>query len=829
MKKRSILLTCIVAVMALAMFVGCDNAPVLPSFVVGGTINQTGDFLEGQTFDPSKFTVTITYDNGRIVAADETVSVYLDTDRNGDGKVNAGDTVKADLGKNYADSDICATATVRVYSLKSIAVTGPESYAVADPSSPYQVPASDLTVTATYLDSNNAEKTMVLVPGEYTVDTVDLSALSEDNPTVEASATVTAKVGVLDSDTPISTQFDFTATWNGESTKLPDGAVVSRIEVAFADSVTEYSLAKLDYGTELPAVDASKLSVTAYVGEDGYTVDSSDVTFTWVDKDGFEFSSNNLLSDNESGVGILAEFAGVSYLFTDTDLTLATVTVTVERAGTYEAPDLVAGADLPDLSSMLKAYYQVGSGTKVRIAPEDDTLTWVFASKGDEYGSVSGSTHITDGKLPATDTYVIVYPVYKGQAATQGVALGQTTDLVVTVESIEVTLVEGFEGPAAQYYDSLSTLTEFDESAAIESVTYVMSDGSEREFAWADASATAEYYLNGAPLSELEATADGDYDLNVDSLDIHVVYGEVSVDVPVATTDAEATTLEVTATVVKASDATTVVGMPVEYTIVTSNGSGAVDKDFTDVVVLSNGYAAELPSAVTATSQTFNVYAAGDYDLATTVTVEAGASYIAPGNLAFTANDEEALFAVGTVINQAFVNANFTLDNETYEVIAGNGEPASITVTGVNLPSTKVLETGTNVIPVTVSYRGAEGTTVTATVNLTVTGTAYITSPTFSLMYNNEPITGLVVGRSYNRSGFSVNPSSYTAVGNNPETSITSITFNGGEVESSFTVENAYQTFVFGIQYMSGSTSGSGITLNPAASQNVTINAVAAE
>ena len=119
MKKRSILLTCIVAVMALAMFVGCDNAPVLPSFVVGGTINQTGDFLEGQTFDPSKFTVTITYDNGRIVAADETVSVYLDKDTGETGKVNAGDTVKADLGKNYADSDICATAAVRVYSITS--------------------------------------------------------------------------------------------------------------------------------------------------------------------------------------------------------------------------------------------------------------------------------------------------------------------------------------------------------------------------------------------------------------------------------------------------------------------------------------------------------------------------------------------------------------------------------------------------------------------------------------------------------------------------------------------------------------------------------------
>ena len=66
MKKKSILLTCIVAIMALAMFVGCDNAPVfpdMPTSVKSGYILQTGDFLTGQAFDPSKFDVYVTYDN----------------------------------------------------------------------------------------------------------------------------------------------------------------------------------------------------------------------------------------------------------------------------------------------------------------------------------------------------------------------------------------------------------------------------------------------------------------------------------------------------------------------------------------------------------------------------------------------------------------------------------------------------------------------------------------------------------------------------------------------------------------------------------------------
>ena len=209
MKKRSILLTCIVAVMALAMFVGCDNAPVLPSFVVGGTINQTGDFLEGQTFDPSKFTVTITYDNGRIVAADETVSVYLDTDKNSDGKVNAGDTVKADLGKNYADSDICATAGISVYNIKSVEVVGPETIG----SNNMEISASDLTVTATYLDSTNSEKTMVLVPGEYTVgEEVSGGNVTPSIPEAAASVEVTVHVGNFGDDELVYT-YDFTVEY----------------------------------------------------------------------------------------------------------------------------------------------------------------------------------------------------------------------------------------------------------------------------------------------------------------------------------------------------------------------------------------------------------------------------------------------------------------------------------------------------------------------------------------------------------------------------------------------------------------------------------------
>ena len=790
MKKRSILLTCIVAVMALAMFVGCDNAPVLPSFVVGGTINQTGDFLEGQTFDPSKFTVTITYDNGRIVAADETVSVYLDTDKNSDGKVNAGDTVKADLGKNYADSDICATAGISVYNIKSVEVVGPETIG----SNNMEINASDLTVTATYLDSTNSEKTMVLVPGEYTVGEVSGGNVTPSIPEAAASVEVTVHVGNFGDDELVYT-YDFTVEYEEPvPVDLP-----YEITGWASDNTVEFTgiLMQLDYGDN--AVEPNPSDVTLNVrGDDGedHTVNAADVEgveLAFVDTQmGLPLASNDLTS--VSSVNLVVSLPGVAEqktLEVETTATFLVVTPVADFALSEGPLGTASASDYKVILGAGGSYYEDITG--------NDGISVIYVASDSSTDKLDPETVIT------TESTVYAYANYMG-------ATGHTDQLTITetpaptVESIEVTLVEGFEGPAAQYYDSLSTLTEFDESAAIESVTYVMSDGSEREFAWADASATAEYYLNGAPLSELEATADGDYDLNVDSLDIHVVYGEVSVDVPVATTDAEATTLEVTATVVKASGATTVVGMDVEYAVVLKNTTGAIDKDYTDIGVLSNGYSAELPATVTAAEQTVTVYNRANVSMTDEVTVEAGASYISAGDLAFVQQDEDALFAVGTEIDSSWVNANFELDAETYDVISGNGIDAEITVGAPGVPAGKVLETGANVIPVTVTYLGSEGTTVTANVNLTVDGVAYVSgSPSFTFMYNNEPITALEDGRSYNVSGFTVNPASYTAVGDNPAVAVTEIsTVNDGAYTGSFTADQ-FKDYVFTVTYTNSS------------------------
>ena len=160
MRKKSILMVCISALIALTMFVGCDNAPVLPSFVVGGNVIQTGDFLTGQNFDPSKFSVTVTYDNGKIVAADDTVSVMIV----GNETVEAGDTAIVDFGIDFKGNHVTKEVAISVYDIQGITVEGPASYVMKNAPT-----NSELKVTANYLDQDGNEKTMTLRSTEFDV------------------------------------------------------------------------------------------------------------------------------------------------------------------------------------------------------------------------------------------------------------------------------------------------------------------------------------------------------------------------------------------------------------------------------------------------------------------------------------------------------------------------------------------------------------------------------------------------------------------------------------------------------------------------------------
>ena len=167
---------------------------------------------------------------------------------------------------------------------------------------------------------------------------------------------------------------------------------------------------------------------------------------------------------------------------------------------------------------MLKAYYKVGeSGEAVRIAAADESLTWVYASKAVAGAAVAGSTPITDGKIPAADSYVIVYPVYKGQPATNGVNFKQVVAKPITYTITDADLT-GLE-LAAQQYTTAPTIT--NDSSVV--VTALSSEGEVVEISSGSPYWTylgLKYSLTNGELTELK---DG-----VDLRDVEQIYVQVS-------------------------------------------------------------------------------------------------------------------------------------------------------------------------------------------------------------------------------------------------------------------------------------------------------------
>ena len=164
-------------------------------YIVGGSIIQTGDFLIGQTFDSSKFTVNLLYNDGRVVSDNGTIEVSLDEGNT----VRAGSTVSAFVGKNQNGEWIEVKTSIVYYNISHIEVSGPAVFEVDDPDS-FDIPESDVSVTAYYYDSTGALCSMSLKTDEYRIEDIELAGES-------SKATVVALVG----GNGISADFTFNA------------------------------------------------------------------------------------------------------------------------------------------------------------------------------------------------------------------------------------------------------------------------------------------------------------------------------------------------------------------------------------------------------------------------------------------------------------------------------------------------------------------------------------------------------------------------------------------------------------------------------------------
>ena len=778
MRKKSILMVCITALVALAMFVGCDNAPVYPSFVVGGSVDQTGDFLIGQKFDPSKFSVSVRYSDGSTKTLKDTSIVTLQ----GDGDtVSTNSVVEARLGLDYDNVEYVQTAGVSAYAISALEVTGPETV-TAD------TDETAFTVTAKYL-KNGAEMTMVLNSQEF--DVTGITGSEEDGapvvvkvtPTLEDNKTITAS---------------YNAVFSGKSTVLPEDAVVESISAKF---VEDFSVNKLNYGAEAPAIDGSKIEVTAKIAGDTtpYDVASSDVEFTWVDAQGLPLIDYNFIDNNVSTLYVKASFDGCEAVTGAVDV--FPVTVSWQNAG-FKAPEnIYAGDELPAVEGI--RYTWTANGKSGIIPAEDVELVYAYATSAE--GKIDGSVKVDEKVGLLAGNNLIAYPVYKGQAAAEdgiGIYLGYVEAKKVTVESVEFSMAEDWKAPAKQYYDALPTLTAAD---AIEKYIVTKSDGTTEEFDGSNATFSAAYYLaEGEPLSDAKATKDGDFDAlaNVDTILVGVTYGiETYYSDPIPLEKAVFDTLSATAN----EDGTDMVGDKVNVVVVASNDEGDVDKNFTDYSVLdASGAPCEIVLEAGAADVEYTIYANSDVDVSTTVTVYAGKGYIAPkgDTVLLKRNATEMSEKVGATINTTLVEKYFEIDTNSYDTIDGEGEETAPAIIGINLPAARTLVTGDNIIPVEIQYTGSTGKTVTDTVEVTIVGTAFVVGdPDFTLLYENEPVEKLVDGRLYYIDRFSVDTDSYTATGT-PTISVGDTVKNqfGASFTSTFTADNDFD-YTFTVSY----------------------------
>ena len=738
MKRKSILLTCIVAIMALVMFVGCDNAPTLPSFVVGGTINQTGDFLEGQAFDPSKFNVTITYDNGRIVAADETVSVYLDTDRNKDGKVNFGDTVKADLGKNFADSDICATAAVKVYTIKSLAVTGPQSYAYEEGNRDI-IPESDLTVTATYLDSANAEKTMILTPGEYQVGKISENAkVTPSAPSLETSVEVTALVGNFGEE-QVKEDFGFTLTYGEPVTEFESIASVELKE--------SKTIAALDYET-LPAPTFDDVTImvntTNSTKEAQLVVEPEDIRLFYVDANtGLEVNETSFVDGALLSTGV--EYNGVMTIQSDATKLVSVKTATVELKETkdYDFSGFVRGEALPEID----AEHIVATLKIDNVYQEiEDTENIVY-----KYFSAQNSGEITDGKVPAAGGVLIGAEYLGAKSGTKiTVSESEITDEASTEyvwSGLFFDTADTYVAPAKQYYDDINTV--IDALSVDDLVFDTITDGDktitvdpadvEVYYSTTNIRPAGEDLLNVTLLTDENYTdANGNkalvndnvyivaeypvFDAETNKTTIYVASVNVSLSDPVVTN-----TELVLSYADTEEDETPLIGKGVNFTVVTSNDAGivaSVNDNATNkkrYTLIIDGTEKNNWTAVTVTDKDQIVVF---YDETTgvsldPVTIVAGRDFIAKDATIAAKLVSDKVLIAGTVINDNDYIEPFTA--EDFEATATTGADDSavvkdLEIVGVEIPVSLKATGSSYDVPVRVRYTDSTRTTKTPVV-----------------------------------------------------------------------------------------------------------------
>ena len=760
MKKKSILVSLVVAILAAMTFVGCSDSVVYPKTVTDAKITQIGDFLTGQNFDSNKFEVEVTYLDG---SSSKTVgSVSLDS--TSAGKVGKSSYVTY-TATDFQGNEIYRELSVSVYDIDKVEVTeGPESYSAYVGEEPKIGQNTDYTITASYY-ANGVAKTMPLSSNEYYV---TFNAYDEGLPE-EATEAVGATLKIQ---TYVGGNEDFYAPIQVAVTEEPvDPVVVEEITgVSWNGNFMPFNY------TELPEIAFEDVNVSAKVeGKETPVNLESDpgIEFSFVDATTHRpiRSIDLTKAANQDDLAIRAEYDGVIVFGNVTGYSDVDITVTYESDAKF-----VRGEALPAINP---ADYLVTMVVD-NGAPEELTLdasAFQYMSKSQVYeGTIIPETDPLGVRVNYNGIYSATY------AFTAEELVGPEDATPVAITGIK--LADAYYTsavPATQYYN---TLPVFDQAQLV-SITVSMSDGSTVILPKSDAIAAYYYLDEDTALSTAEPTDDGDYDVLLNATDILIKVDatykgeeltyfetiELDTDPVIATL-----TPEDTYTTASGADITNpMIGNYVHVNVVAKDAAGnAIDKDFTDYTVLdSDGAYAEIPETVGKENLTYTLYVTDNPAVYTNVIIDAGRSFVSPApEFVLKPNDAEKLYAVGTKIDTALITSNFAIDTESYDVTQGvdyeTVKDSLVKVTAVKVNASKTLETGENVIPVVITYTDAEGKTdATAPVNVTIVGTPYVTTLEQEpvLLYDGKEFKKFDQGTVYEIAKFSISPDSFTGKG----------------------------------------------------------------
>ena len=814
MKKKSILVSLVVAILAAMTFVGCSDSVVYPKTITGAEITQTGDFLTGQAFDSNKFEVTVTYLDGSTSTTSGSVVLHSSEP----GYVVDGSYVTY-TAEDFKGNEIYRELTVSVSSIKSLSVSGPETYVTGTK----EINKADLTVTATYLDRNNAEATMVLAPEEFKVADIAEKATAA-NPSVETSVAVTSEVGGK-----VVGDYAFTVIYE-EPVEVPY-EVTGFAPLNGQEYAVKYSgsLLAINYG-EVPTPDPELAELwVACNDEVNRWISASDiegVSLEFIYSDGYPLSMYDLRASADKDIFVRATLGNESKDAAKFKITGATLSVTQKQGFVITEGQVLGTASADNFRVVLNG--TILDSNEIEVA----------------YTDAAGAAFTATDKAIIGGIYIQV--TYMDNVF-KPVLVTVSTNTAKPVSVTDIVLGD-ITAPAKQYYTSDAAWANAYaiENTAIESYTVVMSDGSEISSEEAGGSISVAYYLDNAgtkALADVEAINYGDAGYNaayakavqgsyIDALaDVDQVYVQVKFTDDAKNTavgyqsvklePAVANDIQISVSYENEKSSTPMFNSKINYIIQSVNANGVVDPEFKDIEVEgpNNLPVASLPENVGASGANYTVYAYLPTDVDgivaktgdKTVSIKAGADYIIATNATVSLKEGE-IALIGSKLSD--IEGRFAVTGFTHANPAATTQAAAPTFDFL-VSGNRVVDAN-NTILAEITYTDETGNTAKKQVSVTFSGVAYTSisdaSLKLSLADHPEVGEGKIVAGTYNLSAFSVDKTTVTEHGNDTNLRVVGYYYNQNTwdgTESTLTTDGNLATtgatYVFVVRYTNAS------------------------